>query len=51
LIATEAGLAIVADEIYEKLVYDSFRFVSVASLGKQIKDHTILINGVSSPTR
>jgi aspartate/methionine/tyrosine aminotransferase len=46
-IAAEAGLVIVADEIYEKLVYDGFRFVSVASLGKQIRDHTIVINGVS----
>jgi len=41
------GLVIVADEIYEKLVYDGFRFTSVASLGKAIKDQTVLINGVS----
>jgi len=46
-IAARAGLVIVADEIYEKLVYDNFRFVSVASLGKAIKEHTVLINGVS----
>lgn len=46
-IAAEAGLVIIADEIYEKLVYDKFRFVSVASLGKQIKNQTVVINGVS----
>jgi aspartate/methionine/tyrosine aminotransferase len=46
-VAVEAGLMIVADEIYEKLVYDNFQFVSVASLGKAVKEHTILINGVS----
>jgi aspartate/methionine/tyrosine aminotransferase len=49
-VAAGAGLVIVADEIYEKLVYDNFRFVSVASLGKAIKgikEHTVLINGVS----
>ncbi|MFZ1946346.1 MAG: pyridoxal phosphate-dependent aminotransferase [bacterium] len=46
-VAAGAGLVIVADEIYEKLVYDGFRFVSVASLGKAVKDRTVLINGVS----
>jgi aspartate/methionine/tyrosine aminotransferase len=47
-VAVEAGLVIVADEIYEKLVYDNFKFVSVASLDVPgIKEHTILINGVS----
>jgi len=45
--ATKAGLVIVADEIYEKMVYDGFRFTSVASLGKDIKERTVLINGVS----
>lgn len=55
-VAVEAGLVIVADEIYEKLVYDKFEFVSVASLDSAVKraggipglkDHTIIINGVS----
>lgn len=46
-IAAKEGLWIVADEIYEKLVYDGFRFASVASLGKAIKEKTVVINGVS----
>ncbi|MGD9140661.1 MAG: pyridoxal phosphate-dependent aminotransferase [bacterium] len=46
-IAAKEGLYIVADEIYEKLVYDGFRFASIASLGKAIKEKTIIINGVS----
>jgi aspartate/methionine/tyrosine aminotransferase len=46
-VAVDAGLVIVADEIYEKLVYDGFRFTSVASLGQAVKDQTVLINGVS----
>jgi len=46
-VAAKEGLYIVADEIYEKLVYDGFRFASVASLGKTIRDRTIIINGVS----
>ncbi len=45
--AVREGLYIVADEIYEKLVYDGFRFASVASLGKDVKQRTIVINGVS----
>ncbi|MGQ9603951.1 MAG: pyridoxal phosphate-dependent aminotransferase [bacterium] len=46
-IAVKEGLIIVSDEIYEKIVYDSFRFTSAASLGKHIKERTVLINGVS----
>jgi aspartate/methionine/tyrosine aminotransferase len=46
-VAAEEKLLIVADEIYEKLVYDGFRFTSVASLGKTIKDSAVIINGVS----
>jgi aspartate aminotransferase len=38
---------VVSDEIYEKLVYDGAQHVSIASLGKEIKERTILINGIS----
>lgn len=40
-------LYIIADEIYYKLLYDHAEFVSIASLGEDIKKHTILVNGVS----
>ena len=40
-------LYVLADEIYYKLVYDGREFVSLASLGEDIKKHTIIINGVS----
>lgn len=40
-------LAVLSDEIYEKLVYDGFRFVSIASLGEEIRKRTILVNGLS----
>jgi aspartate/methionine/tyrosine aminotransferase len=46
-IATEEGIYILADEIYEKLVFDGYRFVSVASLSPKIKQRAIIINGVS----
>jgi aspartate/methionine/tyrosine aminotransferase len=46
-IAAKEGLTIVADEIYEKLVYDGFRFASVASLGEEVKTKAVIVNGVS----
>lgn len=38
---------IIADEIYYKLVYDGRKFVSIAALGEDVKERTIVINGVS----
>ena len=38
---------IIADEIYYKLVYDGKEFVSMAALGEDVRERTILINGVS----
>ncbi len=38
---------IISDEIYEKLIYDGFRHISIASLGDEIKQKTITVNGLS----
>lgn len=38
---------ILSDEIYCNLVYDGQSFTSLPTLGQEIKDHTILVNGVS----
>lgn len=46
-IILDEDIYVIADEIYEKIVYDNFRFVSFASLGEEIKKKTIIINGVS----
>ena len=46
-IAVDEGLIIVADEVYDKLVYDGFRFFSLASLSETVKRQTVIINGVS----
>ncbi|UCD17704.1 MAG: pyridoxal phosphate-dependent aminotransferase, partial [Candidatus Zixiibacteriota bacterium] len=46
-IAVAEGLLIVADEIYEKVIYDDYRFCSVASLDEKIKEKAVIINGVS----
>lgn len=42
----EKGLMVLSDEIYERQVYGG-DFVSVASLSPKVKEHTILINGLS----
>ena len=41
------NIYVIADEIYCNLVYDNNEFVSFASLGEDVKNRTILVNGVS----
>ncbi|MBI9071431.1 MAG: pyridoxal phosphate-dependent aminotransferase [Melioribacteraceae bacterium] len=43
----EKDIYVISDEIYEKLIYDNFDFVSLASLNNEIKKRTVTINGVS----
>ena len=38
---------VVSDEIYEKLVYDGFKHTSIASLSDEIRQLSIIVNGVS----
>ncbi len=38
---------IVSDEIYEKIVYDGFQHISIASLGEKLFQKTIVVNGLS----
>jgi aspartate aminotransferase len=46
-VAAEEDIYILSDEIYEKLVYDDTKHVSVASLSKEAYDLTITVNGFS----
>ena len=47
-LALKHNFMILADEIYEKLVYDAgFEHVSIASLGSEIRAQTITVNGFS----
>ena len=46
-VCIEHDVYIISDEIYYSLLYDGMKFTSVASLGEEIRKHTILINGVS----
>ncbi|HTZ17881.1 MAG TPA: pyridoxal phosphate-dependent aminotransferase [Dissulfurispiraceae bacterium] len=46
-IAVKHKIYVISDEIYEKLVYDGIKHVSIASFGKEIKERTIVVNGLS----
>ncbi|HUL37955.1 MAG TPA: pyridoxal phosphate-dependent aminotransferase [Thermodesulfobacteriota bacterium] len=46
-IATAKNFSVISDEIYEKIVYDGFQFVSIASLGDEMKKRTIIVHGVA----
>lgn len=41
------NLFVIADEIYEKLIYGGSRHVSIAAFNERIKELTIVVNGVS----
>lgn len=41
------NIYIISDEIYEHLVYGSAKHVSIASFGDEIKNRTIIVNGLS----
>jgi aspartate aminotransferase len=46
-VVVEHDLFVVADEIYEKLLYDRRAFTSIAALGPQIAARTVVVNGMS----
>ncbi len=46
-VAAEEDIYILSDEIYEKLIYDGVKHVSIASLSKKADDLTITVNGFS----
>jgi len=46
-VCVKHDLYIIADEIYFKLLYDGRTFTSIAALGEEVKERTIIINGVS----
>ncbi|WP_022792241.1 pyridoxal phosphate-dependent aminotransferase [Marinococcus halotolerans] len=45
--AKAEGLLIVSDEIYEKLIYGDKQHTSIAELSPELKEQTIVVNGVS----
>ncbi len=45
--AVKHNIIIISDEIYEKLIYDDNKHISIASLNDEVKRLTIVINGMS----
>jgi aspartate aminotransferase len=45
--AVRHNLVIISDEIYEKILYDGARHISIATLGPEIAARTVIVNGVS----
>lgn len=41
------GACFIADEIYEKLIYDGEKHFSIGSISKEVWEHTITVNGFS----
>jgi aspartate aminotransferase len=46
-VCVKHDLYIMSDEIYYKLLYDNREFTSVAALGGDLRERTIIVNGVS----
>ena len=46
-VAAEEDIYVLSDEIYEKLVYEDVKHVSIASLSQEAYDLTITVNGFS----
>jgi aspartate aminotransferase len=46
-ICVKHGILVVSDEIYERLVYDGEKHYSIASLSPEMKEHAVVVNGVS----
>ncbi len=46
-VCMDEGLFIIADEIYEKLVYDGFEMKSVAAFGEKVRSKSIIVCGFS----
>ncbi len=40
-------ITVISDDIYEKIVFDDFKFFNIANVSEEIKSQTVVINGVS----
>jgi aspartate aminotransferase len=48
-VALSEDILILSDEIYEKLIYDGEKHISIAGLSKDIYESTFTVNGFSKP--
>ena len=46
-VVLEAGLFVISDDIYDKILFDGAKFVNMAMLSPELKASTFILNGVS----
>lgn len=46
-VAVEKDVIVLSDEIYDKLIYNGYTFRTFASFGDDVRERTIIVNGVS----
>ena len=46
-VCVKHNIMIISDEIYEKLIYDGKKHLSIATISDEVREHTVVINGVS----
>ena len=46
-VGVRGGLWVIADEIYSELVYDDRHFASIAEVGPEIAERTVVVDGMS----
>ena len=46
-VVVRRDLVVIADEIYEKLLYDRRAFTSIAAIGPEVAARTVVVNGMS----
>ncbi|MDD2689792.1 MAG: pyridoxal phosphate-dependent aminotransferase [Candidatus Omnitrophica bacterium] len=46
-VCAERRILIISDEIYEKIIFDSLKHISIAGLNKEVYDLTVTVNGLS----
>lgn len=46
-VCEQKGIYVISDEIYEKLVYAGEKHFSIAQVSEYMKEHTIIVNGMS----
>lgn len=46
-ICVKHDILVISDEIYERLVYDDAKHISIASISEEMKARTVIVNGVS----
>jgi len=46
-VVTRSRIVVISDDIYEKIIYDGVPFVNIANVSEELKERTVVVNGVS----